>query len=174
MQRLRAMRLVDDFFVARPLQEAAVELVSAPAWDRHLRALAAALRERCAALIAGLAQERPDWRITARPAGGLHLWLEVPSSLGDVEALARAEGVAVHGGDGCFPAEAPGSFLRLTFGAPADLAEMREGLRRLRRLGSPPATAPGRRRVAAGAALAAMMSCTKRSLSMAGCDSTNG
>jgi len=146
MQRLRAMRLVDDFFVARPLQEAAVELVSAPAWDRHLRALAAALRERCAALAAGIARERPDWRITALPLGGMHLWVEVPASLGDVEALARAQGVAVHGGGGCFPAEAPGNFVRLTFGAPADMSVMAEGLRRLRQLEAPPRRAAPPRR----------------------------
>jgi DNA-binding transcriptional MocR family regulator len=148
MQRLRAMRLVDDFFVARPLQEAAVELLSAPAWDRHLRALATALRERSAAMIEGLGRARPDWRVTAAPAGGLHVWVEVPTSLGDVEGRARAVGVAVHGGDGCFPAETPGNFVRLTFGAPADLAEMAEGLRRLRRLDSAaaPATAPRRAR----------------------------
>jgi DNA-binding transcriptional MocR family regulator len=37
MERMRAVRLVDDFFVTRPLQEAALELLSSPAWERHLR-----------------------------------------------------------------------------------------------------------------------------------------
>lgn len=146
MQRLRAMRLVDDFFVSRPLQEAAVELLTAPAWDRHLRSLATSLRERCAAMVDGLARELPRWRIAAVPRGGLHLWVELPDDVADVEDRARAHGVAIHAGHGYFASETPGRFVRLTFSAPADLAEMTEGLRRLRRLGSPAAaTAPGRR-----------------------------
>ncbi len=147
MQRLRAMRLVDDFFVSRPLQEAAVELLTAPAWDRHLRGLATALRERCAAMVEGLARELPRWRVTAVPRGGVHLWLELPDDVGDVEDRARAHGVAIHAGHGYFASEAPGRFVRLTFGAPADLAEMADGLRRLRLLDSTaPRAQPTRRR----------------------------
>ena len=140
MQRLRALRLVDDFFVSRPLQEAAVELLTSPAWDRHLRGLSSALRERCAAMVDGLARELPRWRVTAVPRGGLHLWIELPDDVPDVEDAARAHGVAIHAGHGYFASEAPGRFVRLTFAAPADAAEMTNGLRRLRLLGSP---APG-------------------------------
>ncbi|MEV4897727.1 PLP-dependent aminotransferase family protein, partial [Nonomuraea sp. NPDC055795] len=35
MERLRAIRLVDDFFVTRPLQETALELLSSPTWERQ-------------------------------------------------------------------------------------------------------------------------------------------
>ena len=147
MPRLRAMRLVDDFFVSRPLQEAAVELLTAPAWDRHLRGLAGALRERCAAMIEGLGRELPHWRVTAVPRGGVHLWVELPDDVADVEGRARAHGVAIHAGHGYFAGETPGRFVRLTFGAPADLAEMAEGLRRLRLVAaSTPAPAPSARR----------------------------
>ena len=147
MQRLRAMRLVDDFFVSRPLQEAAVELLTAPAWDRHLRGLATALRERCTAMVEGLSRELPHWRVTAVPRGGVHLWIELPEDVADVEGRARAHGVAIHAGHGYFPSETPGRFVRLTFGAPADLAEMAEGLRLLRRLdASAAAPAPSARR----------------------------
>ena len=52
--RLRAARIVDDFFVSGPLQEAALEVVSAPGWRRHRRRLRAALRERRDALAAAL------------------------------------------------------------------------------------------------------------------------
>ena len=41
LERLRAIQVVDSFFVPRPLQEAALELVGAPAWPRHLRTVAA-------------------------------------------------------------------------------------------------------------------------------------
>src|SRR6185312_15502211 len=37
--RLRSARLLDDFFVAGPLQQATLEFVTAPAWTRHRRAL---------------------------------------------------------------------------------------------------------------------------------------
>jgi DNA-binding transcriptional MocR family regulator len=142
MQRLRAMRLVDDFFVSRPLQEAAVELLTTPAWDRHLRSLATSLRERCAAMIDGLAHELPRWRVAAVPRGGLHLWVELPDDVAEVEDRARAHGVAIHAGHGYFASETPGRFVRLTFSAPADLAEMTEGLRRLRRLDSTAGSQP--------------------------------
>ncbi|MFI6448596.1 PLP-dependent aminotransferase family protein [Kitasatospora sp. NPDC050543] len=133
MRRLLGMRLVDDFFIARPLQEAAVELLSTPAWDRHLRALSTALRERCAVLADALARELPDWTLTGVPGGGLHLWLQLPPGQADsaVAAAARARGVAVNSGLRHFPAEAPGSYLRLGFAAAADVPELAEGARRL-------------------------------------------
>ncbi len=130
MARLRAMRMVDDFFVARPLQEAAIELVSSPAWDRHLRALAAALRERCAALAAALALEAPGWRVERIPSGGLHLWVRTGRAE-DAAETARRYGVAVDPGEDFFAAEAPGAFLRVGFAAAADPAELAEGARRL-------------------------------------------
>ncbi|MGW4472639.1 aminotransferase-like domain-containing protein [Nonomuraea sp. NPDC004354] len=130
MARLRAMRLVDDFFIARPLQEATIELVSTPAWDRHLRALSAALRERCAALAAALAEHVPGWRVTRVPAGGLHLWVETGRSP-DAAEVSRRYGVAVEPGQDFFAAEAPGQFVRLGFAAAAGLEDLAEGARRL-------------------------------------------
>lgn len=134
MQRLRAIRLVDDFFVTRPLQEAAVELLSTPAWDRHLRALAAALRERCAALAAAITRYLPDWTITRLPHGGLHLWLQLPPAHADIAESATAHGIAVSPGHGYFASEPPGPFVRLGFAAVADITELTEGIRRLRAL----------------------------------------
>ena len=52
--RLRAARVVDDFFVSGVLQEAALDLLSSPAWARHLRALHRALRSRRDALAAAV------------------------------------------------------------------------------------------------------------------------
>ncbi|MEU5639681.1 PLP-dependent aminotransferase family protein [Streptomyces milbemycinicus] len=133
MRRLQGMRQVDDFFVARPLQEAALELVSTPAWDRHLRALSGHLRERCAALAATMARELPDWTPTRIPEGGLHLWVQLPPGLEDSATAdaARAHGVAVNAGARYFPAEQPGACLRLGFAASEDLADLAEGVRRL-------------------------------------------
>jgi DNA-binding transcriptional MocR family regulator len=130
--RLRAMRHVDDFFVSGPLQQAALELVSAPAWRRHLKHLSGALRERRDALAAAVTRDLPDLRLAPLPDGGLHLWGQLPDHVDDVRLAAEAAGagVVVFPGTPFFAADAPGSFLRLTFGAtePADLAE---GVRRL-------------------------------------------
>jgi DNA-binding transcriptional MocR family regulator len=130
--RLRAVRLVDDLFVSGPLQEAALELVSAPAWRRHRRRLRGALRERRDALAASLARRLPELRVAGPPAGGLHLWAGLPDGVDDVAlaAAAAARDVVVYPGRPWFPADPPGPFLRLTFAAAAPDA-LDEGVRRL-------------------------------------------
>jgi DNA-binding transcriptional MocR family regulator len=130
--RLRAVRIVDDLFVSGPLQEAALELLAAPAWRRHLRRLRGLLRIRRDALAAALEHHLPELRVGARPAGGLHLWAALPDGADDVAiaAAAAARDVVVYPGRPWFPAEPPAPFLRLTFaGAPPEALE--EGVRRL-------------------------------------------
>ncbi|MFJ8648777.1 PLP-dependent aminotransferase family protein [Streptomyces sp. NPDC093546] len=133
MERMRAVRMVDDFFVTRPLQEAALELLSAPSWDRHVRTLGADLRERCSRLAAALSREMPTATVTSVPAGGLHLWLRLPPGVDDtaLTAAARQRGVAVSAGTRYFATEPPAAHLRLGFAATADHAELDEGARRL-------------------------------------------
>lgn len=133
MERMRAIRLVDDFFVARPLQEAALELVSSPAWERHLRTLSSALRDRRTALASAVARDLPGWALTRLPAGGLHLWLQLPPGVSDtaVAGEARRYGVAVSAGNRFFAAEAPASYVRLAFAATADPADLTEATHRL-------------------------------------------
>ncbi|GAB7188355.1 PLP-dependent aminotransferase family protein [Kitasatospora sp. Ki12] len=133
MRRLLGMRRVDDFFIARPLQEAAVELLSTPAWDRHLRTLATSLRHRCAVLADALARELPDWDLHRIPEGGLHLWLRLPAHLTETEVAnaAPAHRVSVNPGRPHFPAEAPAAHLRLGFAAAAEPADLAEAAARL-------------------------------------------
>ncbi|WP_411081608.1 PLP-dependent aminotransferase family protein [Streptomyces sp. cmx-18-6] len=133
MERMRAVRMVDDFFIARPLQEAALELLSSPSWDRHVRALGADLRQRCAWLTAALSLELPAATVTSAPAGGLHLWLRLPPGVDDtaLTAAARQRGVAVSAGSRYFATEPPAAHLRLGFAATAGHAELEEGARRL-------------------------------------------
>jgi DNA-binding transcriptional MocR family regulator len=132
--RLRAARIVDDFFVSGPLQEAALEIVSSPAWRRHRRRVRGELGARRDALAAALARHLPELALTSLPAGGLHLWVALPEGTDDV-ALAQAaanEGVVVFPGHPWFPAEPPGPFLRLTYAAaPPEMLD--EGARRLAR-----------------------------------------
>ncbi len=132
-ERLRALRLVDDFFVPRALQEAALELVSAPAWHAHLARLGGALAERRTALLAALSAQLPDARVGRAPDGGLHLWVRLPDCVDDVAlaAQARAADVLVSPGRPYFSAEPPAPHLRLSFAAVHDLGELSEGVRRL-------------------------------------------
>ncbi|HEX5194190.1 MAG TPA: PLP-dependent aminotransferase family protein [Solirubrobacteraceae bacterium] len=133
-QRLRVARAIDDFYVAGPLQEAAVEVLTSPAWQRHLRGLRRALRERRDTLLAALRQQLPDLQPPAVPRGGLHLWQPLSSELDDeaVAATALAHGVLVMPGRPFFPAEPDGSFLRLTFAA-APPEALQDGAVRLAR-----------------------------------------
>ncbi|MEV6306342.1 PLP-dependent aminotransferase family protein [Actinoplanes sp. NPDC051861] len=130
--RLRSTRLLDDFFVAGPLQQAAYEFVTSPSWNRHLRALRAALRSRRESLLAALARHLPELQPPAVPRGGLHLWLRLPDTADDV-AVTRAaadEGVIVFPGRPWYAAEPPAPHLRLTYAA-ARPEQMDEAVRRL-------------------------------------------
>jgi DNA-binding transcriptional MocR family regulator len=127
--RLRAARAVDDFFVAGPLQEAALDLVSSPAWKRHRRTVASALRERRDVLVSAVREHLPDTRIDVVPRGGFTLWLALPDDVDDVALAAGAlrAGVVVNAGRPWFPAEPPSPHLRLAFaGAPA--ADLERGV----------------------------------------------
>ncbi len=130
--RLRAIRLVDDFFVSSPLQEAALELVSSPAWPRHLRAVRKALRERRDVLVDAARDGFGATSIPHLPGGGFHLWVRLPPECDDrlIADRAYSAGLVVTPGRHWFPAEPPGPFLRLSYaGAPA--AALRSGVARL-------------------------------------------
>lgn len=135
--RLRAARVVDDFFVSGPLQHAALDLVSSPGWRRHRRALVTALRARRDALAGAVARELPGAQVERLPPGGFHLWLRLPDEADEAVLVrdALAAGVVVSPGRPWFAAEPPAPHLRLTFAgaAPADLEE---GIRRLAALAS--------------------------------------
>jgi len=130
--RLLATRLVEDLFVARPLQEAAVELLRSPAWPRHLAFLRRALRERRDTLVTAVTSAVPELELTHIPSGGLHLWLRLPAGIDDVELAARArrDGVIIEAGRPYFVAEPPAAHLRLTYAA-ASPTDLTEGVRRL-------------------------------------------
>ena len=119
LERLRAARLVDDFFVPGILQETALQLVTAPGWPRHLRALQGALRERRDALAAAVRRHLGPRSLAWIPAGGLHLWVALPAGSSDlaVEHAAEAAGILVSAGQHWHPAEASQPMLRLSFGA---------------------------------------------------------
>jgi DNA-binding transcriptional MocR family regulator len=135
-ERLRGLHVVDSFFVSRILQEATLELVSAPAWPRHLRALSSVLAHRRDALCDALAADCPSLQVPLRPTGGLNVWTELPAGTDDLALAARAKtaGVLVNPGRPFFAAEPPGAFLRLSHAAAGSTDELREGVRRLGRV----------------------------------------
>ncbi|MFE7274631.1 PLP-dependent aminotransferase family protein [Streptomyces sp. NPDC057623] len=144
LERLRAIQVVDTFFVSRPLQEAALELVGSPSWPRHLRALSAELRARRDAMTAGLRLHLPELALPHIPSGGYHLWLRLPDGTGGTSqafgpggesaltSAALRAGVAITPGRPYFSAEPPAGHLRLSFAAVARAGEITEGVRRLR------------------------------------------
>ncbi|MEV7044551.1 PLP-dependent aminotransferase family protein [Amycolatopsis sp. NPDC051061] len=132
-ERLRAIQVVDSFFVPRPLQEATLDLVGAPAWPRHLRALAAGLRERRDAMVAALRRDIPELAPARLPTGGHYLWLRLPAGTDETAVVSAAwrAGVAVSAGRAYFAAEAPAPYLRLAFADTAGAEEIGEGVHRL-------------------------------------------
>ena len=143
--RLAAVRLVDDFGVARPLQETALELLGSPAWSRHLTRLSAVLRRRRDHLHGELRRRLPDLEPPALPRGGFHLWLRLPPGTDDVELAtrARARDLVVGAGRPYFVAEPPGPHLRLSY-AGATEEQLAAGVQRLAALltEAPAADAP--------------------------------
>ncbi|MET7397598.1 PLP-dependent aminotransferase family protein [Dactylosporangium sp. NPDC005572] len=132
--RLRAARVLDDFFVAGPLQQAALDFVTSPAWPRHLRSLRLSLGTRRTALLDALRRFLPELLPARVPSGGLHLWTTLPHGVDDVSltTAAAAEQVVVFPGRPWFAAEPDAAHLRLTFAAAAP-DQLQEGVRRLAR-----------------------------------------
>lgn len=139
LERLRAIQVVDSFFVPRPLQEAALELVGSPSWGRHLTAVAADLGRRRTAMTVALGSELPELALPHIPAGGGSLWLRLPGGGAGagaaepavVSAALRAS-VAIAPGRPFFCAEPPAGHVRLSFAGVSGAAEIAEGVRRLR------------------------------------------
>ncbi|MEU3314656.1 PLP-dependent aminotransferase family protein [Streptomyces sp. NPDC006687] len=134
LDRLRAIQVVDSFFVPRPLQEAALELVGAPAWPRHLRAVAAELRHRREVLAGALRRELPGVRVPHLSHGGYQLWVRPGGGGSDAEFAAAAlrAGVAVAPGRPYFCAEPPAAYVRMSFAGVSGPGELVEAVQRLR------------------------------------------
>ncbi|MGI5336927.1 PLP-dependent aminotransferase family protein [Streptomyces sp. CA-181903] len=133
VERLRAVQLIDSFFVPRPLQEAALELVGSPAWARHARTVASELHARRQAFLAAARRDLPSVVVAHVPPGGFHLWLRLPDGTEEaafVSAALRA-GVAVAPGRLYYAAEPPAAHVRVCVAAVAGEAELAEGVRRL-------------------------------------------
>ena len=118
--RIQTDRTIDELYVSGVLQAAALEVLTAPGRDAHLRATREALRARRDALAGHIGRLLPEGTLTRLPRGGLNLWLRLPEGTTAplvAERCARA-GLVVSPGDEWFPAEPAGAFLRLNYAGP--------------------------------------------------------
>jgi DNA-binding transcriptional MocR family regulator len=123
--RLRAARLLTDFFASPLLQETMVEVLTSAAWPRHLKGLRAELRFRRDALVRALAEHSPSMVIEP-PLGGVVAWARLPSGTDEVRFVdaCRSRGVRVGAGRPFWLAE-PLSF------AGADASTLTSAARRI-------------------------------------------
>ncbi|MCS5734573.1 aminotransferase-like domain-containing protein [Herbiconiux daphne] len=119
LSRIRTDRVVDGLYVSGVLQTAALEVVTSPGWQPHLRRMREQLRLRRDGFIALVDELLPAGTLTAVPSGGLNLWLRLPPGVDTtafVAACAR-DGVLISPGDEWFPAEPTGAFVRVNYSA---------------------------------------------------------
>lgn len=130
--RLRNARTAEDMCVPPLMQEVSLSLMTSPAWARHLKRLRNALIERRDAMICEVVQQLPAARITRVPSSGIHLWLKLPDLTDPSNLVAHAQevGVLIGNGQHYFVDEAPGSYIRMSYGA-ASIPQISEGVRRL-------------------------------------------
>jgi DNA-binding transcriptional MocR family regulator len=119
-ERILAERAAESMYVSGLLQSAALDVVTQPGWQTHLRNLRHQLQSRRDLLVAGLREHAPQAHIERIPKGGLNLWARLPDGT-DLEQLSRdceSAGVIIAAGSEWFPAEPEGPFIRLNYAGP--------------------------------------------------------
>lgn len=128
--RILADRGAESMYVSGVLQAAALDVVTQPGWQTHLRGLRLQLQSRRDLMLSSLREHAPLAHVEHVPTGGLNLWARLPDGtdvdkfVGDCEAA----GVIIAAGTEWFPAEPAGPFIRLNFAGPNPGA-FREGAR---------------------------------------------
>jgi 2-aminoadipate transaminase len=105
-------------------QRILVELFRSNRVANHIDEITSTMSAHCSLMIDAFARYVPAARIK-RPAGGYFLWVELPEVI-DSDALASAaldQGIGVHSGKICYPAEPASRFLRVcySFVSPAEI-----------------------------------------------------
>lgn len=119
-ERILADRAAESMYVSGLLQSAALDVVTQPAWQTHLRNLRHQLQSRRDLLVTGLRQHAPEAHVEYLPKGGLNLWARLPDGT-DLDRLTRdceSAGVIIAAGTEWFPAEPAGPFIRLNYSGP--------------------------------------------------------
>ena len=134
MERLRAIQVVDSFFVPRPLQEATLELVGAPAWPRHLRTIAAGCVSAAKPCSPHSTRNCPGSPLpSGRPPAATTCGSACPTAptRQRLTAACLRAGVAVSPGRPYFAAEAPAPHIRISFADTVGTDEIAEGVHRI-------------------------------------------
>jgi len=119
-ERILADRGAESMYVSGLLQAAALDVVTQPAWQTHLRSVRHQLQSRRDLLITSLREHAPQAHLTLVPDGGLNLWARLPDGT-DVEQLSadcERGGLLIAAGTEWFPAEPAGPFIRLNYAGP--------------------------------------------------------
>ncbi|MER2135443.1 MAG: PLP-dependent aminotransferase family protein [Arthrobacter sp.] len=119
-ERILADRAASSMYVSGVLQTAALDIVTQPGWQTHLRGLRHQLRSRRDLLADSLEKHAPLATLTALPSGGLNLWIRLPDATDLPSFIQRCEtnNVLVAGGNEWFPAEPTGPHIRLNYSGP--------------------------------------------------------
>ncbi|WP_416403594.1 PLP-dependent aminotransferase family protein [Arthrobacter sp. LFS091] len=119
-ERIMGAQAAESMYVSGLLQAAALDVVTQPGWQTHLRGLSHQLQSRRDLLVSSLAEHVPEAHLSNLPKGGLNLWLRMPDGF-DVEQLTKdceAAGVPIAAGTEWFPAEPEGPHIRLNYAGP--------------------------------------------------------
>ncbi|WP_426302711.1 PLP-dependent aminotransferase family protein [Arthrobacter sp. R-11] len=119
-ERILAAQGAESMYVSGLLQAAALDVVTQPGWQTHLRGLRHQLQVRRDLLVTSLREQVPQAHVGLLPKGGLNLWARLPDGT-DLERLTRdceAAGVLIAPGNEWFPAEPAGPFIRLNYAGP--------------------------------------------------------
>ena len=87
-ERILADRAAESMYVSGLLQAAALDVVTQPGWQTHLRSLRHQLQSRRDLLVTSLREHAPQAHIEQVPKGGLNLWVRLPDGT-DLERLTR-------------------------------------------------------------------------------------
>ncbi|WP_028280569.1 PLP-dependent aminotransferase family protein [Arthrobacter sp. H5] len=118
--RILTDRGAESMYVSGVMQAAALDTVTQPGWQTHLRALRHQLQSRRDLLAASLRQHAPQVHVAHVPHGGLNLWARLPDGT-EVDRFVReceSAGVIIAAGSEWFPAEPAGPFVRLNYAGP--------------------------------------------------------
>ncbi len=119
-ERILGAQGAESMYVSGLLQAAALDVVTQPGWQSHLRGLRQQLQVRRDLLATSLREHVPQAHLGLLPKGGLNLWARLPDGT-DLERLTRdceAAGVLIAPGNEWFPAEPAGPFIRLNYAGP--------------------------------------------------------
>ncbi|MHA7295052.1 aminotransferase-like domain-containing protein [Arthrobacter sp. HLT1-21] len=119
-ERITADLTAASMYVSGVLQAAALDVVTQPGWQTHLRGLRQQLQSRRDLLVDSVNKYAPLAQVTTVPPGGLNLWIRLPdtTNLSELIKECEASNVFIASGNEWFPAEPTGPHIRLNYAGP--------------------------------------------------------